>query len=409
MHRVAILHDRIGGSAGGGGGVRELIQLAAGLRELGHEPHVLCHDLVAGGDFSPEEAGLEVRAVRRLDDDPPGGRLALARAHLRDMPALARLVPAGTTVIHAQGWPALRAGRIASRRLRIPFVWTRHDETVFDRAVSPDLAIVSDHNPLRRAARLGAALPDFFDARRAAAIMVLNEPSVRMVERAYRRPARVLRLPSDPKFFDAPERAEARRSLGLGDDVFLALGAAILFPHRRFEDLVEAVALVDDASVRALILGSDHGDPGYADRLERLIESRGVGERVRLPREAVSDAELRAAYAAADVFVFPNQRQTWGLAPFEALASGTPVILSTGAGAHELLAGRPGVVTVPPEQPAAIAEALREARNGSLRDGVEETREWLRRELTPRRYAERMVGIYNEVTNRPVAGGTLRR
>jgi D-inositol-3-phosphate glycosyltransferase len=257
---------------------------------------------------------------------------------------------------------------------------------------------VSDRNPLRRAARVLIGLPDFRDARRAAAILVLNEPSMRMVNRAFHRPARIIRLPPAGHFFDAPDRAAARARLGIPDDVFLVLGAAILFPHRRFEDLIEAMALLgDEPQVQALIVGSDHADPAYADRLDALIRARALEDRVRLPRASVSDRELHEAYAAADVFVFPNQRQTWGLAPLEALATGTPVIVSTGAGVHEVLDGRPGVLSVPPERPDAIAAAVRKARAEDLRAGVPETREWIRHELNARRYAEHMVEIYDEV------------
>jgi glycosyltransferase involved in cell wall biosynthesis len=399
VHKVAILHDRIGGKAGGGGGVRELRELALGLRDLGHQPVVLCHDLSRSSDFETSLEGVEVRAVREVSEGEGGGRLELARRYLREMPALAALVPDDVTVVHAQGWPALRAGAIAASRSGAPFVWTRHDEIVFDRAVVPDLAIVSDRNPLRRAARMLVGLPDFRAARRAAAILVLNEPSARMVERAFRRRARILRLPPAGHFFDAPDRAEARARLGIPDGAFLVLGAAILFPHRRFEDLIEAMALLrDEPDVQALIVGSDHADPAYADRLEELVRARGLQDRVRLPRASVSDRELHEAYAAADVFVFPNQRQTWGLAPLEALASGTPVIVSTGAGVHEVLDGRPGVLSVAPERPEAIAAAVRQARTRDLRADVPETRDWIRRELNARRYAERMVEVYDEVT-----------
>ena len=154
----------------------------------------------------------------------------------------------------------------------------------------------------------------------------------------------------------------------MGDDTFLCVGAGILYPQRRFEDLIEALArLRSEERLRALIVGSDHGDMAYADRLARLIQDRGLEDRVTFPRRNVTDDELKDAYAAADVFVFPNQRQTWGLAPLEALAAGTPVILSRGAGVHEVLDGRPGVMSVPPESPAAIAAALAAAVGGRER------------------------------------------
>ena len=124
--------------------------------------------------------------------------------------------------------------------------------------------------------------------------------------------------------------------------MFLVVGSGILVTHRHFEVLIEAMALLeDDPSIHALIVGSDHVDPGYADRLSALIAERGLGERVTMPRRSVSDAEMKDTLVAADVFVILSQRYAWGLAPLEAIASGTPVILTPGAGVYDILAGRP--------------------------------------------------------------------
>ena len=142
MHKVAILHDRIGGKAGGGGGVRELRELAHGLRDLGHEPLVLCHDLSRSSDFETSLEGVEVRAVREVAEGEGGGRLELARRYLREMPALAELVPDDVTVVHAQGWPALRAGRIAASRTGVPFVWTTVTSIIGNRRSRAEVELV---------------------------------------------------------------------------------------------------------------------------------------------------------------------------------------------------------------------------------------------------------------------------
>jgi glycosyltransferase involved in cell wall biosynthesis len=146
-----------------------------------------------------------------------------------------------------------------------------------------------------------------------------------------------------------------------------------------------------------MIAGSDHVDPAYADRLTAQITARGLAARVTLPRRSLSDAELKATYAAADVFVIQSERYAWGLAPLEAIASGTPVILTPGAGVHDVLAGRPGVQTVPARDPRATAEAIRRWRSGDGRQGIDSTRAWLREEYAFDRYVTRMEQIYADV------------
>jgi glycosyltransferase involved in cell wall biosynthesis len=396
--KIALVHNHVGGPGGGGGGVRQMLELGLALDELGHQVVVLCHDFEPGTEFGGASGRLEVRAVRRGPVRHPVGQREVSARLFRGMASVAKLVPPDVDAVNAHEWPALHAGRLAARRARAPFVWTRNDETMWERGLIPDETIVAPPRRRGRLAHLALALPDFLDARRAARIVVLDSRNARMVRRAYRRKAAVIRSGPASHFFDAPAREEARRQLGVAAGDFLVLGVAILYPHRRFEDLIEASALVDeDASVRTLIVGSDHGDPGYADLLERLIEERGLRTRVRLTRSGLSDDELRLHYAAADVFVFPNRRQTWGLAPLEALAARTPAVVSRGAGVHEVLEGRPGVVVVPAEDPQALAEALAAVRHDGAPPGLEETRAWIRAELGSRRYAEQMAALFAEI------------
>jgi len=393
--KIALLHDRVGGRGGGGGGVRQLLELGVALRDLCHEVVVCCHDHHPETVFAGPARELEVRGVERADLDRIRSRRDLIELHLRGMARVAELVPSDVDVVNAHEWPALHAGAVAARRLGVPHVWTRNDETFFEQAVLHGEASYPSHGPLR-AAHAAFGLVDVRDLRRAAEVVVLDERNARMVRRAFRRSATIVRSGPSERFFDAPDRAEARRRLGVAPDAFRVLAFAIFFPHRRFEDVVDAVALLGDdvPGLEALVVGSDHGDPGYADLVERRVAERGVGDRVEVRRRGVGEDELRDLYAAADAYVFPNRIQTWGLAPLEALAARTPVVLSSGAGVHDVLAGRPGVHVVPPLRPDAIAAALRAIAADPAQPGLEDTRAWIRDELSRRRYAERMVELF---------------
>jgi hypothetical protein len=48
---------------------------------------------------------------------------------------------------------------------------------------------------------------------------------------------------------------------------------------------------------------------------------------------------------------------------------------------------------VTPEDPRALAGALRDAR-AARPEGIDATREWIREELSRRRYAERMAELF---------------
>ena len=303
MH-IALVHHHVGGKAGGGGGVRLMLELGTGLVERGHRVTVACHDFLPDSEFSYASDQLEIRSVRRGISELPAGNGALARRFWLDMPKVARLVPPDANVVNAHEWLALRPGRIAAGRFSVPLVWTRNDESPWESLLVPRQAITGDRPPLVRAAQAVLTWPDLLDARRASAIAVLSAPQVDMVRRSYRKDAVVVPVGPPVHFFDPPDRSAARARLGVREDVFLVVGSGTLVKHRRFEDLIEAMSLLaDDPKVHALLAGSDHVDPAYADRLAAQITARDLAPRVMLPRRSLSEAELKDMYAAADVFV----------------------------------------------------------------------------------------------------------
>ena len=375
-----------------------MLELGAGLVDRGHRVTVACYDFLEGSEFSYAADRLEIRSVRQGPFELPADNRALARRFWLEMPKVAKLVPDDADVVNSHDWIALRPGRIAAGRLSVPLVWTRNNESLWERAIVPKLSITGERSLPHRVLQGALTWPDLLDARRAKAIAVLSAQQVEMVRRSYHKDALLLPVGAPAHFFDPPDRAAARARLGISQDAFLVVGMGTLVEHRYFDDLIAASALLaNDAKLHTLIAGSDHEDPAYGDRLVEQIAAGGLGERVTLPRRSLSDAELKDTYAAADVFVILSQRYAWGLAPLEALASGTPVILTPGAGVYDILAGRPGVQTVKSRDPQAIVQAIRSWRGGEGRLGLEETRSWLREEYSLERYVERMEQVYVDV------------
>ena len=63
-----------------------------------------------------------------------------------------------------------------------------------------------------------------------------------------------------------------------------------------------------------------------------------------------------AAYRDADVFVLPSQNENFGNTAAEAVAAGTPVIVTQNCGVAALLADEAGLVV--PHETTALADAL---------------------------------------------------
>ena len=116
-----------------------------------------------------------------------------------------------------------------------------------------------------------------------------------------------------------------------------------------------------DVAIRALAqLKSDAEllavGAGDVEACRRLAASLGVAGRVTIvpPR-----ADIPAAFAAADVFLFPTRYEPFGMVIAEALASGVPVVTSSRAGASDLIRnGTSGWVVDDPEDAAGFAAAV---------------------------------------------------
>jgi len=126
-----------------------------------------------------------------------------------------------------------------------------------------------------------------------------------------------------------PEEAAAfRAGHGFGD-AFLFLYVGRLHPVKGITDLLAAFAQCSVAPVAVIlaIVGDGPQAPEVRRKAARHDNVHILG--------SVPHSRLGAAYRAADVVVVPSRKEPWGLVVNEALANGTPVIVSDRVGASE--------------------------------------------------------------------------
>jgi glycosyltransferase involved in cell wall biosynthesis len=132
----------------------------------------------------------------------------------------------------------------------------------------------------------------------------------------------------------AAARQELRARLAIAPSTFVALFAGKLLPFKRPLDVVESCALASrqGAAVEMMLAGSG----GLGEAVRARAQTLGV----RLHDLGFcNQTEMPPAYAAADVLMLPSDaRETWGLVCNEALACGTPIIVSEAAGCADDLA-----------------------------------------------------------------------
>jgi len=148
----------------------------------------------------------------------------------------------------------------------------------------------------------------------------------------------------------------------LSDGITRFLFLSRLHPKKQLDRLLEALALLNqqrpDKPWELRIAGQ--GEPGYERQLRDQAESLGLGDRC-LWLGQVEGERKEQELADADWLVLPSAAENFGIAVVEALAAGTPAILSPEVAVSELVAAAgAGLVcaSTPPELARTLAEAL---------------------------------------------------
>lgn len=153
----------------------------------------------------------------------------------------------------------------------------------------------------------------------------------------------------DTARFHPSDRAAARTALSMGGaPAILTVGALI---ERKGQALViEALPALPDVHYWLAGAGDEEG------RYRALAQKLGVAPRVHF-MGPVANADLPQLYRAADAVVMPSVSEGLANAWVEALACGTPIIISDAGGAAELVTS-PITGRIAPRTPGAIAEAV---------------------------------------------------
>ncbi len=198
---------------------------------------------------------------------------------------------------------------------------------------------------------------------------------------------RLLPWSIEPVAVPAERVAEMRTRLGI--DGPMVLWAGTIEPRKNLPMLLEAFGrLADDSATLVLA-----GPAGWNEDIDSQLAT--LGEKVKSVGFLGTD-ELRAMYAAADIFCFPSRQEGFGLPVLEAMAQGTAVITSVGTATEEV-AGDAGVLIDPQDCDSLVAALDRLLSDTELREQLGALgRERVRDLFNPRRHAVALESIYRE-------------
>lgn len=192
----------------------------------------------------------------------------------------------------------------------------------------------------------------------AGAIIASAAERARVTERYDLAPERVAPIPNpiDLAAWVPLPREEARASLGIGDERFLAVTHGRIDIRRKGLDLLLAGW---SGPGELVLIGSGQDRERFAAMVHRRPDVRWIDSYTN------DRALIRRWLSAADVYVSASRLEGMPVAPIEAMACGVPVIVSDAKGLEDLFPAHlpAGGLTFPSGDVAALSAAI-----GRLRD-----------------------------------------
>jgi glycosyltransferase involved in cell wall biosynthesis len=181
-------------------------------------------------------------------------------------------------------------------------------------------------------------------------------------------------------------------SSNLKTEVRTALFLGRIHPKKGLPMLVEAWAKVRPPGWQMRVAGPD--ECGHGAEIAAMIRDEGLEDTWSLEGE-VSDEGKWEVFSGADLFILPTHSENFGISVAEALASGLPVITTTGAPWKGLFDHRCGWWVAPSAE--TLAHALAEATSSgsyTLREMGLRGRTWMADEFSWKGVAESMSTAY---------------
>jgi len=283
--------------------------------------------------------------------------------------------------------------------LRYPFVVTLHD--TIQLSLRHGLSSVMASGGLKRLAIDTYSRQSIIKtARRAARVITVSEFEKTLVSRALEIPGKrisVTHEAADPVFAEASEadrvasRVRLEAEHGIRSPFIMGLGYE---RRKKVGLLIDAFARLS-RSLPDLQLVVVAAEEGRRETLRRLAVERGVGDRSffldRQPREG-----LACLFNLTKAFVFPSERESFGLPILEAMACGAPVIAMNSTSIPEVAGG--AALLIDGANPDVWATAIRRVLcESELAYTLQAGGRRRAASMSWKRCAEATVGVYREV------------
>ena len=368
------------GATDTGGQVVYVLELSKKLTQLGYEVDIWTRQFEDQPALEP--VAEQVRIIRM----PCGGREFIPKEYLSQNlqqwgeNALRFIQLHGLTYefINSHYWDAGVAGQHLSKAIGVPHVHTPHSLGIWKKRQMEndfpgDVAKFEQQYNFKKRIRHERRLYADADL-----LVATTPPQLNLLTQEYEVPATNCRMIppgyDDNRFFPVSEgsRNAIRQRLGLSGWVVMALGR--LARNKGYDLLIQGFAVLASRvpeAVLHLAVGGTHLTKLENDilgELKALVSQLNLQDRVRFDN-FIPDDQLADYYRAADLFVLSSRYEPFGMTAIEAMASGTPTVVTVHGGLYRTLVfGRHALFADPLDKEDLGITMLKVFRHPQLRN-----------------------------------------
>ncbi len=349
-----------------GGQVVYVLELSRTLARLGYDVDIMTRRFDGRPAEEPVDRG--VRIVRFACGGPNFIAKERLHQHIDEFTARLTTWAARNEVtydwINSHYWDAGLAGVALGESFAVPHFFTPHSLGVWKRNQT-----VGDPAELELLFNFRRRIADEREICRRSDLVLATTDDQRQLlhSAAYSLPRRKLRvIPpgyDDLRFFPvaASTRDMLRRRFQYAGPVLYALGR--IAENKGYDLLVAAMpTIVSRRPDVRLVLAVGATSPTPAERaavsrLRQSAEELGVAEHIQFA-DHIADDELADRYRAADVFVLSSRYEPFGMTAVEAMACGTPTVVTSQGGLWRNLTWGRDALTVDPRDPEALGHTV---------------------------------------------------
>lgn len=327
------------------GGHYQLLQLAQRLQKRGHKVTVYTLRREIEDIDKSKLKGLKIKSCNfkgELENKSHGqivGWFLYIKYLLKINTLLSNLIiNDDLELLNPHDWPVHWAAIFVKLRKKIKIVWTCNDVWHI-----PGKEELPESRWLFKVGNTFILQPfDKFVTHLVDCICVLSHDSNRILSNYYKMKTKLVRSGIDlDDYKKTYEKKYSRAKINLPQNSFVFLCLHSFFPHRRYEDAIEAfekfILNNKKANAKLVISGSDLFDKKYAKKISNLVIEKNLKNKIIIRTKYMAKKEQLYYMFSADVFVLPHINYMWGLLAIEAMAVGLPCIMSDQVGARDVV------------------------------------------------------------------------